>query len=67
MTQISIDTSVLIGLLDPKDVWHDPAMVLKAHHTDVTMFDCVLAKEQGTPTCRIGPHLGGLSPQFWIY
>ena len=23
MTEVGIDTSVLIGLLDPKDVWHN--------------------------------------------
>ena len=29
MTKVGIDTSVLIGLLDPKDVWHDAATALK--------------------------------------
>ena len=28
MTEVGIDTSVLIGLLDTKDVWHDAAMAL---------------------------------------
>ena len=48
MIRIGIDTSVLIGLLDPKDVWHEPATLLKqvliAHGADVGVFDCVLAK-----------------------
>lgn len=29
MTEVSIDTSVLLGLVDPKDVWHDAAKALK--------------------------------------
>jgi predicted nucleic acid-binding protein len=29
MTEVGIDTSVLIGLLDPKDIWHDTATTLK--------------------------------------
>ena len=48
MIRIGIDTSVLIGLLDPKDVWHEPATLLKqvliAHGADVAVFDCVLAE-----------------------
>lgn len=39
MIQIGIDTSVLIGLLDPKDIWHQQAMALKqaliAHDADI--------------------------------
>ena len=27
MTDVGIDTSVLIALLDPKDVWHEAAFV----------------------------------------
>jgi len=48
MIRIGIDTSVLIGLLDPKDVWHEPSTALKralvAHGADVAVFDCVLAE-----------------------
>lgn len=48
MIRIGIDTSVLIGLLDPKDVWHEPATALKqvliAHEADIALFDCVLAE-----------------------
>lgn len=29
MIEVGIDTSVLIALLDPKDVWHAPAVELK--------------------------------------
>ncbi len=57
MTQIGIDTSVLIGLLDPKDVWHEPATALKqalvAHGADVAVFDCVLAEAISTMARRI--------------
>jgi predicted nucleic acid-binding protein len=57
MTQIGIDTSVLIGLLDPKDVWHRPAMALqqafKRHDVHVAVFDCVLAEAISTMARRI--------------
>jgi predicted nucleic acid-binding protein len=57
MTQIGIDTSVLIGLLDPKDVWHGPAMALrqafKSHDVHVAVFDCVLAEAISTMARRI--------------
>jgi predicted nucleic acid-binding protein len=29
MIQIGIDTSVLIGLMDPRDKWHSTAVALK--------------------------------------
>jgi predicted nucleic acid-binding protein len=57
MIRIGIDTSVLIGLLDPKDVWHEPAIALKqalkAHSADVAVFDCVLAEAISTIARRI--------------
>jgi len=57
MIQIGIDTSVLIGLLDPKDIWHQQAMALKqaliAHDADIAVFDCVLAEAVSTMARRI--------------
>jgi predicted nucleic acid-binding protein len=57
MTRVGIDTSVLIGLLDPRDVWHGPAVMLKqalkAHQAEVTVFDCVLAEAVSTMARRI--------------
>jgi predicted nucleic acid-binding protein len=57
MIRIGIDTSVLIGLLDPKDLWHEPAtalkQALKAHGADVAVFDCVLAEAISTMARRI--------------
>jgi predicted nucleic acid-binding protein len=57
MIRIGIDTSVLIGLLDPRDVWHEPAMALKqtliAHEADIAVFDCVLAEAISTMARRI--------------
>jgi predicted nucleic acid-binding protein len=57
MTQIGIDTSVPIGLLDPQDVWHDPATALqqafKVHGASVAVFDCVLAEAISTMARRI--------------
>ena len=57
MTKVGIDTSVLIGLLDPKDMWHDAATALKeafqAHQAEVAVFDCVLAEAISTMARRI--------------
>jgi predicted nucleic acid-binding protein len=57
MTEVGIDTSVLIGLLDPKDVWHDAAMALKAaleeQQAVIAVFDCVLAEAISTMGRRI--------------
>jgi predicted nucleic acid-binding protein len=57
MTEVGIDTSVLIGLLDPEDVWHRPAVALKqalqAQRADVAVFDCVLAEAISTMARRI--------------
>ena len=35
MIQIGIDTSVLIGILDPEDIWHPRAVALKKSFTFV--------------------------------
>ena len=57
MIKVGIDTSVLIGLLDPKDVWHSPATALKdalqARQVNVAIFDCVLAEAISTMARRI--------------
>ena len=57
MIEVGIDTSVLIGLLDPKDVWHDAATALKealqAHEANIAVFDCVLAEAISTMGRRI--------------
>lgn len=57
MTEVGIDTSVLIGLLDPKDVWHDAAMALKAalqeQQATIAVFDWVLAEAISTISRRI--------------
>jgi predicted nucleic acid-binding protein len=57
MIRVGIDTSVLIGLLDPKDVWHRPAVALKeamqACRADVAVFDCVLAEAISTMARRV--------------
>jgi predicted nucleic acid-binding protein len=57
MIRIGIDTSVLIGLLDPKDIWHAQAVRLKQAAIDadaeVAVFDCVLAEAISTMARRI--------------
>jgi predicted nucleic acid-binding protein len=57
MIRIGIDTSVLIGLLDPKDTWHSTAVNLKQalhnHHAVIALFDCVLAEAISTVGRRL--------------
>jgi predicted nucleic acid-binding protein len=57
MARIGIDTSVLIGLLDAKDVWHAQAVALKQAaievRADVAVFDCTLAEAISTMARRI--------------
>ena len=57
MIQIGIDTSVLIGLLDAKDLWHKPAIALKEtlveNAADIAILDCVLAEAISTIARRI--------------
>lgn len=57
MIQIGIDTSVLIGLLDVRDVWHGRALTLKQAVIgiggSVAVFDCVLAEAISTMARRI--------------
>jgi predicted nucleic acid-binding protein len=48
MTRICLDTTVVVGLLDTKDIWHIPAVALQEAlirtQVEVTVFDCVLAE-----------------------
>ena len=64
MTRAGIDTSVLIGLLDPKDIWHDSATTLKnalqAHQVEVAIFDCVLAGDLRVDVLWILPDVPAL-------
>jgi len=57
MIQIAIDTSVLIGLLDPKDVWHEPSVALKQalkeQNANIAIFDCVLTEAVSVMARRI--------------
>lgn len=46
--RVAIDTSVLVGLINPTDVWHARAVALRdamhTHETAVILFDCVIAE-----------------------
>jgi predicted nucleic acid-binding protein len=54
---IAFDTSVLIGLLDPYDLWHAQAVALRAALQSGgyvgVYFDCVLAETISTATRRL--------------
>ena len=54
---IAIDTSVLIGILDARDVWHRAAMelqgALQAAQWAAIYFDCVVAEAISTLTRRL--------------
>ena len=54
---IAIDTSVLVGLLNPRDVWHQRAQILhnailQANVTP-TYFDCAVSEAIGTAIRRL--------------
>ena len=57
MMQISLDTSVLIGLLDAGDLWHEKATSLKralqAQAAEIAVYDCVIAEALSTMSRRI--------------
>mgnify|MGYP000750279458 CR=1 FL=1 len=57
MTPIGIDTSVIIGLLDSRDLWHPAAIHLQqAIQTagwEPVYFDCALAEAIGTIARRL--------------
>jgi len=52
MTPIGIDTSVIIGLLDSRDLWHPAAIhlqqAIQAAGWEPVYFDCALAEAIGT-------------------
>jgi predicted nucleic acid-binding protein len=54
---VAIDTSVLIGVLDARDVWHPAALrlhnALLAVRLPLVYFDCVLAEASGTVARRM--------------
>lgn len=57
MIRIGIDTSLLVGLLDPKDKWHTTASnlqeALQKQQAAVAIFDCVLAEAISTIARRM--------------
>lgn len=48
MIQITLDTSVVVGLLDHQDVWHTKSLALKnaliEKDAQLVIFDCVLGE-----------------------
>lgn len=55
--QIGIDTSVIVGLLDSRDIWHTPAVSLQEAVTAAGLepiyFDCTLAESISTIARRL--------------
>ena len=55
--QIGIDTSVIVGLLDSRDIWHTPAVNLQeaiaAAGLEPVYFDCTLAESISTLARRL--------------
>jgi predicted nucleic acid-binding protein len=55
--KVGIDTSVLIGLLDSRDIWHAAAVALdkalKTSGAELVMFDCTLAEAVSTLARRL--------------
>ncbi len=54
---IAIDTSVLVGLLNPRDVWHHRAQILHdailQANVIPTYFDCAVSEAIGTAIRRL--------------
>jgi len=54
---IALDTSLLVGLLDPQDLWHDQAIALEAalqsSGFQAVYFDCVIAETVSISTRRL--------------
>jgi predicted nucleic acid-binding protein len=48
MIQVALDTSLMVGLLDPRDIWHLKSLALKNllidNDAEMVVFDCVLAE-----------------------
>ena len=48
MIQVALDTSLMVGLLDPRDIWHRKSLALKnlliSNDAEMVVFDCVLAE-----------------------
>lgn len=55
--QVAIDSSVLVGLLNPNDLWHAQALGLRDALLDAGMtvvyFDCVVAEAISTAARRL--------------
>jgi predicted nucleic acid-binding protein len=54
---IAFDTSLLVGLLDPQDLWHDQAVALEialqSPGFQAVYFDCVIAETVSVATRRL--------------
>jgi predicted nucleic acid-binding protein len=54
---IAFDTSLLVGLLDPQDLWHDQAVgletALQSAGFQAVYFDCVIAETVSIATRRL--------------
>ena len=48
MIRVALDTSLMVGLLDPKDIWHVKSLALKnsliEYDAQIVIFDCVIAE-----------------------
>lgn len=55
--KIAVDTTVLVGLINPRDLWHSQAMALRdsllAADAELLYFDCVAAEAVSTATRRL--------------
>jgi predicted nucleic acid-binding protein len=55
--QVAIDSSVLVGLINPDDLWRDQAVNLKSTLLDrgaeLLYFDCVVVEAVSTATRRL--------------
>jgi Predicted nucleic acid-binding protein, contains PIN domain len=65
---IVLDSSVLVGLLVPNDVWHKPAVdvweAIKTAQQEIVVFDCVIAETISVIARRLAEK--GLQEEFGV-
>ena len=63
--KVAIDASVLVGLINPRDLWHDQALALRnallTSGLELLYFDCVAAEAVSAAARRL--HEKGLSAE----
>lgn len=64
--KVAIDASLLVGLINPRDLWHEQALALRdallAAESELIYFDCVVTEAVSAIVRRL--HEKGLLPEI---